>query len=122
MSFHVATIWALLQLETPIFAPRGCLLIGSHLNVASSDTSCRIAFYGKVVQVLCPEKEALEALRVYKPKMRSAVVDRVVSELEVIGTNLLEKGGSVQPVRSSHGSHVVCRTEGCDEGRSGRRN
>lgn len=96
--FHVATLWALLQLETPIFAPRGCLLIGSHLNVASSDTSCRIAFYGKVIQVLSPEKEALTALRVYKPKMRSAVVDRVVSELEVIGTNLLEKGGSVQPV------------------------
>ena len=51
-----------------------------------------------MIQVLSPEKEALTALRVYKPKMRSAVVDRVVSELEVIGTNLLEKGGSVQPV------------------------
>lgn len=48
--------------------------------------------------MLSPEKEALTALRVYKPKMRSAVVDRVVSELEIIGTNLLEKGGSVQPV------------------------
>ncbi|KAK8815670.1 hypothetical protein WA538_004795 [Blastocystis sp. DL] len=100
-TYHIlkndSTLWALLQLETPIFAPRGCLLIGSHLNVASSDTSCRIAFYGKVIQVLSPEKEALTALRVYKPKMRSAVVDRVVSELEVIGTNLLEKGGSVQP-------------------------
>lgn len=40
----------------------------------------------------------MKALRVYKPKVREASVDRVVSEYEVIGTNLTEKGGSVAAV------------------------
>lgn len=87
-----------------MYAPLGSLLIGSQLNTAATDTSCRIAFYAKLVQALPVEKEALKALRVYKPKMREANVDRVVSEYEVIGTNLIEKGGSVNAVMMEVGS------------------
>lgn len=74
------------------------MLIGSQLNAATSDTSCRIAFYAKAIQALPDDKSALSALLVYKPKVRTASVDRVVSEYEVIGTNLTEKGGSVAAV------------------------
>lgn len=94
----VAVVWALLQLEHAVYAPLGSLLIGSQLNTAATDTACRIAFYAKAVQTLPAEKEALKVLRVYKPKVREASVDRVVSEYEVIGTNLTEKGGSVAAV------------------------
>ena len=94
----VAVVWALLQLEHAVYAPLGSLLIGSQLNTAATDMACRIAFYAKAVQTLPAEKEALKALRVYKPKVREASVDRVVSEYEVIGTNLTEKGGSVAAV------------------------
>ena len=75
----VAVVWALLQLEHAVYAPLGSLLIGSQLNTAATDTACRIAFYAKAVQTLPAEKEALKALRVYKPKVREASVDRVVS-------------------------------------------
>lgn len=74
------------------------MLIGSQLNAATSDTSCRIAFYAKAIQALPDDKSALSALLVYKPKVRTASVDRVVSEYEVIGTNLTAKGGSIAPV------------------------
>ena len=91
------TIWALLQLEQSLYAPLGCLLIGSQLNSTTTDSSCRIAFYAKVIQVVTDEKNNLSSLHVFKPKLRTAKVDRVVSEYEVIGTSLLEKGGSIQP-------------------------
>lgn len=98
MTLLVATIWALLQLEQSLYAPLGCLLIGSQLNSTTTDSSCRIAFYAKVIQVVTDEKNNLSSLHVFKPKLRTAKVDRVVSEYEVIGTSLLEKGGSIQPV------------------------
>lgn len=94
----------MLQLEQSVYAPLGSLLIGSQLN-ASVDMGCRIAFYAKIIQTLPAEREALGALRVFKPKERVACVDRVVSETEVIGTNLLEKGGNIAPVE------VVERTQ-----------
>lgn len=88
----------MLQFEQPLYAPLGCLLIGSQLNVATTDSSCRIAFYAKVIQVMTEEKDALSSLQIFKPKLRTAKVDRIVSEFEVIGTSLLEKGGNIQPV------------------------
>ena len=93
----IATLWALLQLEQTIYAPLGALLIGSQLN-SQVDGTCRIAFYAKVIQILSPKKEDLSILRVFKPKQRTAMVDRVVNEREVIGTNLTEKGGNVTAV------------------------
>ena len=41
----------------------------------------------------------MSSLLIYKPKERTASVDRVINEYELIGWNLLEKGGNVQPVR-----------------------
>ena len=51
-----------------------------------------------MIQVVTDEKNNLSSLHVFKPRLRTAKVDRVVSEYEVIGTSLLEKGGSIQPV------------------------
>ena len=87
-------LWALLQLEHPVYAPLGSLIIGSQLSGAASEGTCRIAFYAKVIESITDK----EVLKVYKPKERIAVVNRVVSEYEVIGNELLEKGGNIQPV------------------------
>lgn len=94
----LATLWAFLQFDQPICAPLGCLLIGSHLSGPATDANCRIAFYAKVIQAMSSEPDSLSALQIYKPKERTASVDRVVSDMEVIGINLLDKGVSVQPV------------------------
>ena len=96
-SLLLATLWALLQLEQTVYAPLGALLIGSQLN-SPVDGSCRIAFYAKIVQALSAKKEDLSILRVFKPKQRTAIVDRIVNEREVIGTNLTEKGGNINAV------------------------
>lgn len=111
----IATLWALLQLEQTIYAPLGALLIGSQLN-SQVDGTCRIAFYAKVIQVLSPKKEDLSVLRVFKPKQRTAMVDRVVNEREVIGTNLTEKGGNISAVGlgRKEGSNLV-RGVGCGD-------
>ena len=93
----LATLWALLQLEQTVYAPLGALLIGSQLN-SPVDGNCRIAFYAKIIQALPARKEDLSILRVFKPKQRTAIVDRVVNDREVIGTNLTEKGGSIAAV------------------------
>ena len=77
-----------------IFAPLGSLLIGSQLSGSANDNSCRIAFYGKIINVV----EDLSALKIYKPKERTATIDRVVDEYECIAANLVEKGGNVLPV------------------------
>ena len=90
-------MWALLQLDQTVYAPLGSLLIGSQLNVGTADTGCRIAFYAKVINTIQPEE--LPSLLIYKPKERTASVDRVINEYELIGWNLLEKGGNIQPVR-----------------------
>ena len=90
-------MWALLQLDQTVYAPLGSLLIGSQLNVGTADTGCRIAFYAKVINTI--QLEELPSLLIYKPKERTASVDRVINEYELIGWNLLEKGGNVQPVR-----------------------
>ena len=71
-------------------------MIGSQLNVGTADTGCRIAFYAKVINTIQPEE--MSSLLIYKPKERTASVDRVINEYELIGWNLLEKGGNVQPV------------------------
>ena len=74
--------------------------------MAATETSCRIAFYGKVIEALPQEKDALSVLRIFKPKQRTGCVDRVTGPTELIGTNLLEKGGNILPVWICVGNEV----------------
>ena len=90
-----------MQLDQVVYAPLGSLLIGSQLSGSANDPNCRIAFYGKVVNVI----EDTSLLKVYKPKERMALIDRVVDEYECIGTNLVDKGGNVLPV----GLKAICK-------------
>lgn len=93
----------MIQLDQVIYAPLGSLLIGSQLSTNSANSSCRIAFYAKLINVV--EQEKLSSIRIYKPKLRTAIVDRVVDEYQCIGTNLLEKGGNVIPVNYMYCIH-----------------
>ncbi|KAJ1494563.1 hypothetical protein T484DRAFT_1765353, partial [Baffinella frigidus] len=86
------TQWALLVLEKPVTAPRDSLLIGSVLDQDISVNSCRLVFYGRMLDIVDPEKpEELAKIKVFKPKQKVGTVKRVVDTEVVIGKDLFKK-------------------------------
>lgn len=86
--------FALLEFEKPIFIVPGSLYISSKLDIDIHTNSCRIAFFGKVLDMFSDknyEQTVLPKLKVYKNKVKSGVVDRLVNENEIICRNLFKK-------------------------------
>lgn len=91
---NVGAQFALLEFEKPIFIVPGSLYISSKLDMDIHTNSCRIAFFGKVLEMFSDknyELSVLPKLKVYKNKVKSGVVDRLVNENEVICRNLFKK-------------------------------
>lgn len=72
--------WALLDFQTPVYCPLHSLVIGSRLdtveNSTGSESSCRLAFSGRLMEKIDPEKET-QRIRLYKPKERRGVISRL---------------------------------------------
>ncbi|KAH8416235.1 hypothetical protein KR222_011728 [Zaprionus bogoriensis] len=88
------SFFALLQLETAVLSTLGSTLIASKLDMDVHSSSCRLAFWGRIVwQTQCVNyvKEVLPALRIYKRKLKQGHVQRVVSANELIVQNLFQK-------------------------------
>lgn len=84
--------FVLLEFDQPVVCPLQVQLIGSRLDLTNDSqaaTTCRIAFYGRVCKVLPTSKDA--ALRLFKPKEKQGVVDRVNGTNEVIGRGLFKR-------------------------------
>jgi selenocysteine-specific elongation factor len=96
--------WALLEFQTPVYCPLHSLVIGSRLDTVDNSTgsasSCRLAFSGRLMEKIDPEKEA-HRIRLYKPKERRGVVSRLgdphhrtdddkVVRYEVFGSDLFK--------------------------------
>ena len=76
--------------------PIGSLLIGSRLDTDVNAATFRIAFYGRLIQPLGKDTGLLkEALKIYKLKQRSGVVDRVDKNGAVIVKDLFEKNSDI---------------------------
>ena len=84
--------WALLQFDVPLCTPLNALLIASRLDTDVNTTSCRMAFYGRLVRNFDMEanrrvqgarggrplyEEGLERLRLFKMKQRAGLVTRL---------------------------------------------
>lgn len=104
--------WALLDFQTPVYCPLDSLVIGSRLDTvepnsssaagsSSSSSSCRLAFSGRLVEKVDPQKDA-SRIRLYTPKERRGVVSRLgdphrreddqkVVRYEVFGDELFKK-------------------------------
>lgn len=97
--------WALLDFQTPIYCPAHSLIIGSRLdtvdNASGSASSCRLAFSGRLIEKIDPEKDA-SRLRIYTAKQRKGVISRLgdphkrsddgkVVRYEVYGSDLFKK-------------------------------
>ncbi|KAH9512437.1 hypothetical protein Btru_039583 [Bulinus truncatus] len=86
--------FALIELEKPITCPSHALLIGSRLDADVNTSSCRIAFYGRILVTLADPKykeSVLPTVKVFKTKMREGLVERATDKYAVIAKNLFKK-------------------------------
>ncbi|GAB4820810.1 hypothetical protein N2152v2_007856 [Parachlorella kessleri] len=93
---HYGPQWAYLRFGHAVTAPADSLVIGSRLDADLQATSCRqagtykhgwqaeragcerLAFYGRLVRTLDPGNQSqLLSLRIFKPKQREGVIERV---------------------------------------------
>jgi selenocysteine-specific elongation factor len=86
---------ALIELETPIACQLQSILIGSRLDTDIHVNTCRLAFYGHVidgfVDVDYSKKDLPTKLRVYKRKEKVGYIDRLVDSQTLIGKDLFRK-------------------------------
>lgn len=86
--------YALIEFEKPILIVCNSLYISSKLDMDVHTNSCRIAFYGKVLETFSDKnycQTVLPKLKVYKNKCKSGYVDRIINDHEVICTGLFKK-------------------------------
>lgn len=74
--------------ETPV--PVLSKLIASKLDNDITTQSCRLAFHG----VFLPYQD-FDKLKVFKSKEKSFLIDRVVDDYNLIGKDLVKKGGDI---------------------------
>ncbi|XP_070386403.1 selenocysteine-specific elongation factor isoform X3 [Dermacentor albipictus] len=86
--------WALLELDQPALLAPDMLLIGSRLDMDPQGKACRLAFHGRI-QRCYTDRSALTGLPVFKEKSRKGLLDRVLSEDELVVRSLFSKGSDL---------------------------
>ena len=82
--------WAVLHFEQPVPCALPAVGIASHLDAATTSSSCRLAFHGLMLRSIT--KEELAALRVFKRKFKEGSVERVQDATTVICKGLFKPG------------------------------
>mmetsp|Transcript_19889 Transcript_19889/g.59445 ORF Transcript_19889/g.59445 Transcript_19889/m.59445 type:complete len:323 (+) Transcript_19889:26-994(+) len=85
--------FALLEFDSPVNCSPNALVIGSRLDADVHTPHCRLAFSG-TLQLHTTEaayKPFLQQFKVYKPKVRTGTVDRMMDDHTVIGRTLFSK-------------------------------
>ncbi|KAL8566632.1 hypothetical protein ACOMHN_049773 [Nucella lapillus] len=91
--------FVLVELEKPVTCSPHALMIGSKLDTDIHANVCRLAFHGRIVQMLGEAKyreTVLPKLKVFKMKSREGVVERVTDAYSLIGKNLFKKETNIQ--------------------------
>ena len=86
--------FALLEFEKPVLAVPHSLIIGSKLDIDIHTNTCRLAFYGRLLESISDKNyttNVLPNLKVYKNKMKTGFVDRMVNDFEIIGKCMFKK-------------------------------
>jgi selenocysteine-specific elongation factor len=73
------TTWALLVFDRPIVCPPGGLYIASRLDADIQKNTCRLAFYGRLLQPLNFDLDTngIRCIKVFKHKKREGVIERL---------------------------------------------
>jgi selenocysteine-specific elongation factor len=103
--------WAMLDFQTPVHCPLHSLIIGSRLDTVDNATgdasTCRLAFSGRLVERIDPDKDA-SRIRWYVPKQRQGIVSRrgdlhkrsdngKVVCYEIVGSDLFKAETNMKP-------------------------
>ena len=86
---------ALIELESPLAGQLQTIIIGSRLDTDIHANTCRLAFYGDVLEGFTDSdymsKDIPNKLRVYKRKEKIGFIDRFVDSQTIIGKDLFQK-------------------------------
>jgi selenocysteine-specific elongation factor len=91
--------FALLEFEKPVLAVPNCLIIGSKLDTDIHTNTCRLAFWGRLLEGIEDKSYSstvLPRLKIYKEKCKCGIVDRASNQYEVIGKNMFKKETNIQ--------------------------
>ena len=90
--------FALLEFEKPVLSVPKCLIIGSKLDTDIQTSSCRLAFWGHLLEGIEDKNYSavLPRLKIYKEKCKRGVIDRASNQYEVIGKNMFKKETNIQ--------------------------
>uniref|UniRef100_A0A8D8YMJ7 Selenocysteine-specific elongation factor n=1 Tax=Cacopsylla melanoneura TaxID=428564 RepID=A0A8D8YMJ7_9HEMI len=83
--------FGLLEFEKPVLAPPNSLVIGSKLDTNIHSASCRLAFHGHMQHSFVDKNYDLSTLKIYKHKIKTGQLDRIVNPYEIICKNLFGK-------------------------------
>ena len=94
--------YALLTFDQPVTAPEKSLLIGARLDADIHQNSCRLAFHGKLIDLVYATgpgdagsssgaASACSKFRIYKNKERNGVVERWTNEYEAVCKGMFKK-------------------------------
>jgi selenocysteine-specific elongation factor len=85
----------LIELESTIVCQLQSILIGSRLDTDIHANTCRLAFYGDVLDGFTDSdylnKDIPNKLRIYKQKEKIGFIDRLVDNQTIIGKDLFQK-------------------------------
>ncbi|KAJ9596344.1 hypothetical protein L9F63_012619 [Diploptera punctata] len=91
--------YVLLEFEKPVLAIPGCLVIGSKLDMDIHVNSCRLAFWGHLLEGIEDKNftsSILPKIKVYKEKSKRGIVERASNEYEIIGKGMFKKETNIQ--------------------------
>ena len=91
--------FALLQFEHQVVCPHGCLVIGSKLDTDIHANVCRLAFHGKLLELVVDPgyvETLLPRVRVYKMKHKEGVVERKADDYTVVCRGLFKRESKVE--------------------------
>lgn len=91
--------YALIEFEKPVILNKNSLLIGSKLDTDIHANVCRLAFYGRVLELynsIQHLEAALPSLKVYKVKTKEGIIERMANKYELVGKSMFKKETNIQ--------------------------
>lgn len=91
--------FAMLEFEKPTLVVPKCLVIGSKLDSDIHAKTCRLAFWGHLLESVEDKNYSttvLPKLKIYKEKCKCGVVDRACNQYQVIGKSMFKKETNIQ--------------------------
>ena len=94
-----ATQFLLLEFEKPVTCSETSLVIGSRLDTDINLNTCRLAFHGRMLEMIKVKEYPqtfLPSLKIFKVKYKEGIVDRMMDEYSVIVRSLFKKETNLQ--------------------------